>query len=277
MCGRPNALDKDWHEKKAREAESLPQAAREVTDAREAVRAAIAAARRLVSLDEALLKRAEAAGLEEQARAALRHSEGAAWTTPEESTVTPDELATSIEQTIDPLTESLTQLRHAAQAELAAREDAWRPHALALAEWLPTARKAKKDAESLPNLKAAEKWLKGAADAIRNERFAPIADHARRIWDQLKLQSNVSLEEVYLGGSGKARKVELKVTVDGQEGSALWRDEPGRAPLSRPQPLHPTGHAFREPLSLRRHRRPRPVDGPDAGRWARQGSRGRES
>ena len=96
MCGRPNALHKEWHEEKAREAESLRQAARDVTDAREAVRAAMAAARRLVSLDEGLLKRAEAVGLEEQARAALRHSEGAAWTTPEESTVTPDELANPI-------------------------------------------------------------------------------------------------------------------------------------------------------------------------------------
>ena len=43
----------------------------------------------------------------------------------------------------------------------------------------------------------------------------------RRIWDQLKLQSNVSLEAVHLGGTGKARKVELNVTVDGQEGAAL--------------------------------------------------------
>ena len=49
----------------------------------------------------------------------------------------------------------------------------------------------------------------------------PSPTQTRRIWDQLRLQSNVSLEDVHLGGSGKARKVELNVTVDGQEGAAL--------------------------------------------------------
>jgi len=109
----------------------------------------------------------------------------------------------------------------AAAEALQSREDTWRPHALALAEWLPKAVKATKARESLSNLKHADKWLKEAADAIRNERFAPIADQTKTIWDQLKLQSNVSLEAVHLGGTGKARKVELNVTVDGQEGAAL--------------------------------------------------------
>jgi len=95
------------------------------------------------------------------------------------------------------------------------REDTWRPHARALTEWLPRARAALEAARSLPDLKSAEKWLKDAAEDIRNQRFAPIAEQTRRIWDQLRLQSNVSLEGVHLGGTGKARKVELKVTVDG--------------------------------------------------------------
>ena len=116
---------------------------------------------------------------------------------------------------------SLDQLRQAAAKALQAREDTWRPHALALAEWLPKAVKARKAGESLPLLKKAEKWMKDAADDIRNERFAPIADETRRIWEKLRLQSNVSLDDVHLGGAGKARKVELKVTVDGQEGAAL--------------------------------------------------------
>jgi len=76
---------------------------------------------------------------------------------------------------------------------------------LALAEWLPRAQQARNAADSLKNLKS----------------DLPPADETRRIWDQLRLQSNVSLEDVHLGGSGKARKVELHVTVDGQEGAAL--------------------------------------------------------
>jgi ABC-type lipoprotein export system ATPase subunit len=90
-----------------------------------------------------------------------------------------------------------------------------------VAEWHAKAVKARQAAESLPLLKKAEKWMKDAADDIRNERFAPIARETQGIWDQLKLQSNVSLEDVHLGGTGKQRKVELKVTVDGQEGAAL--------------------------------------------------------
>ena len=130
-------------------------------------------------------------------------------------------LADAIEKAGSPMVTSVDQLRKTAAQQLASKEDAWRPHATALAEWLPKARKAKAQSEAQSNLKAAEKWLKDAAEAIRNERFAPIADHARRIWDRLKLQSNVSLESVQLGGTGKARKVELRVTVDGQQGAAL--------------------------------------------------------
>jgi len=151
VCGRPNALHKEWHEEKAREAESLRQAARDVTDAREAVRAAMVAGRRLVSLDEALLKRAGAANLAEQGEAVLRRlPQAAATTTPEDSAAAASELATGIEESLGPLSAAVNELRNA-QADLAAREDAWRPHTLALAEWLPAAGKARKHAESLPN------------------------------------------------------------------------------------------------------------------------------
>ena len=130
-------------------------------------------------------------------------------------------LAKALEEEASQLVTQLDQLKQAATRELEARQDVWRPHATTLHEWLPKARKAKQATESLPNLKAAETWMKKTADAIRNERFAPIADQTKAIWDQLKLQSNVSLEKVHLGGTGKQRKVELKVTVDGQEGAAL--------------------------------------------------------
>ena len=116
----------------------------------------------------------------------------------EESTVSGVDLANAIDQSLEPLTQSLTALRQAAATKLAEREDAWRPHALALAEWLPKAHQAQTAADSLKNLKPADKWLKAAADTLRNDRFAPIADETRRIWDQLRLQSNVSLDRVSL-------------------------------------------------------------------------------
>ncbi len=171
---------------------------------------AAAEARKLIAVDRALLARTTDIGLGSLAEAVLRHH-------PDDE----GDLGAAIEANLPQLIASLDELRQAAKTELLSREDAWHPHALALAEWLPKARKARQGALSLPSLKAAEKWMKDAADVLRNERFTPIADQTKSIWDQLKLQSNVSLEDVHLGGTGKARKVELKVTVDGQEGAAL--------------------------------------------------------
>src|SRR5262249_2749448 len=148
----------------------------------------IAEARKLVDLDTALLKKAEAAGIPDLATAARAAAEKAIGQQGETSAA---DLATAIENGIDELVASLDQLRTKAQQELESRQDAWRPHARDLNEWLPRARKARKAAESLPDLKSAEKWMKEAADAIRNERFAPIAEKTRAIWDQLNLQSNV--------------------------------------------------------------------------------------
>ncbi len=221
ICGRKDALDKDWHEAKAKEAENLKQVAREASEARVATKARMAEARKLIAIDQDLLKKATAAGLEELANNVLSHATRALPQTAEETPQAATLLADAIEREAGQFVSQLNQLRQATRQALEARQDLWRPYATALNEWLPMARRAKKGAESLPNLKAAEKWMKDAADAIRNERFAPIADKTKSIWDQLKLQSNVSLEKVHLGGAGKARKVELKVTVDGQEGAAL--------------------------------------------------------
>ena len=221
VCGNKGALDKEWHQAKAKEAETLRQAAREASEARQATKAAIAGARKLLALDLELLKRSASETTDALARQVLGHVEKALPPTPEDTPQAADTLAKAIEAEASPLVIQLGQLKEAAARELEARQDAWRPHATALNEWLPKARRAKRGAESLPNLKAAEKWMKDAADAIRNERFAPIADKTKAIWDQLKLQSNVSLEKVHLGGTGKQRKVELQVTVDGQEGAAL--------------------------------------------------------
>ncbi len=52
-------------------------------------------------------------------------------------------------------------------------------------------------------------------------RFAPIAAHASELWAGLRQQSNVSLEGVTLEGKRNNRRVNLDVTVDGTETSAL--------------------------------------------------------
>ena len=61
-------------------------------------------------------------------------------------------------------------------------------------------------------IKAAETWLKGATDDIRNERLAPVAEQARVIWRMLRQESNVDLGAIRLAGSATQRRVELDVS-----------------------------------------------------------------
>jgi len=90
-----------------------------------------------------------------------------------------------------------------------------------MAAWLAQAAKALKGNAAVKPLKAAEAWLKEQAASIRNERFAPIKEKAQQIWSQLRLQSNVALEDIRLTGSAARRSVDLDVTVDGTKGAAL--------------------------------------------------------
>ena len=71
VCGRKDALGKDWHQTKAKEAESLRQAAREASEARQATKAAIANARKLLALDHELLTKPASKSTDARARAVL--------------------------------------------------------------------------------------------------------------------------------------------------------------------------------------------------------------
>ncbi|MBK7402684.1 MAG: hypothetical protein IPJ34_42270 [Myxococcales bacterium] len=63
--------------------------------------------------------------------------------------------------------------------------------------------------------------MKDIEASLRDERFAPIAEHAQEIWALLRQESSVDLAAVRLEGTGTRRKVSLDVSVDGQEGVAV--------------------------------------------------------
>ena len=67
----------------------------------------------------------------------------------------------------------------------------------------------------VPTIKAAETWLKGATDDIRNDRLAPLAEQARAIWRMLRQESNVNLGAIRLAGSAAhaARRVDVASTA----------------------------------------------------------------
>jgi hypothetical protein len=214
--GKKRALNDAWSAKQREAAERLREAAREA----DAVHRRAEAARRrweeIAPLRPDVLRRAAEAGLElSDFVAALEvWSRGA-------SITSLSELADHVESASLPLAHAIGRLRDSARSELARREDAWRPLALEVAAWLARAREAVRGARELKPIKAAETWLKKAAAGVRDDRFAPVAEKAARVWENLRQQSHIELGRIQLTGEGTRRRVALDVTVDGVEGAAL--------------------------------------------------------
>jgi recombinational DNA repair ATPase RecF len=217
VCGRPDALHASWRAERQSEITRLRQAAGAADAAHRRAEAARRAAGGAVAAPSpALLGRADALGIDAApVRAALEQWERGRGATD------PDTLATHLETALPPLRTAFAALAGTARAELERREDTWRPVAAELAAWLPRGRAARGAAESVKLLRAAEDWLKRATGQIRRERFAPVAAKAREIWELLRRDSNVSLEEIALAGDGPHRHVDLGVTVDGVGAAAL--------------------------------------------------------
>ena len=111
--------------------------------------------------------------------------------------------------------------REQAAAELGRLEEAWRPLVDTLRSWLPTARDAARASRVVPHLSRAEKWLGLETDLIRAERFGPIAKRAPAVWETLRQNSSVTLDQLKLEGSATQRHLVLGVSVDGTDGQAL--------------------------------------------------------
>ncbi len=133
----------------------------------------------------------------------------------------PAALADHVEAHVLEIADAITRVAAEAAAEATRREDLWRPLLERLVPWLPQATRAAAAKTQVDELKLAEAWWKDAMEAIRDERFAPIAERAIAIWQQLRLQSNVDLGAVELAGTTTNRRVTLKVTVDGAPAEAL--------------------------------------------------------
>jgi len=216
VCGGKGALDGRWSARQGGAVARLREAAREA----DAVHARAEAARRrwedLAPLKSDALKRAAGVGLD------LGELVGALGTWVGAGAISDlAKLADHVESASGPLGEAVVRLRDAARAELGRKEGAWRPAAVEVAAWLAGARNAVRGTGDVKRLKSAEAWLKKAAAGIRNDRFAPIAEKAGRIWDLLRQQSHVELGRIQLTGEGTRRRVALDVTVDGVEGAAL--------------------------------------------------------
>jgi ABC-type hemin transport system ATPase subunit len=130
-------------------------------------------------------------------------------------------LVEHVESTLSLLRDAYAELAQEASALVQAREDAWSPVALQLAEWLRKAEAAAAVAPQWSVATEALKWLQANAGQLRNERLAPLTEKSRQIWAALRQASNVDLGAIRLEGQKTTRRVVLHAAVDGSETEAF--------------------------------------------------------
>ena len=207
-------LDTEWADAASSQVQDLRQRSTAYTNSAKALETARRAAiRQIVPVPTALISAPEVEGLE----AAIQQ-----WT---EWAATPSELDNqdliARLEGANEVTACVQKVVDAAKQELEQQADEWRPHALALSNWVELANEAIDTEPLIDELKAAEEFLKASGETLRNERYEPIRQEATNLWGTLRQSSNVQLEDITLERSGNQRKVQLKVTVDGTETSAL--------------------------------------------------------
>jgi recombinational DNA repair ATPase RecF len=217
VCKAPGALGGSWAAAARIEVERLREEAAAYEAAERILRDRTRIALGMITSPPPVLAEAAeigVAGLPELRRLWIEWAEG-------RNLADPPALADHLEQRVKGLAEALESVRTTAAEMLKALEDAWAPIAAAIREWLPMARKALAAKDVIKEIKKAETWWKETSAAVRDERFAPIADRARAVWSQLRLKSNVDLGGIALMGTAGQRKVTLQVTVDGTPAEAL--------------------------------------------------------
>ena len=131
------------------------------------------------------------------------------------------DLADHVSTSLPAVVETGSQLRQEALDAIEAREDTWAPIATRLASWVRMEQAAAKTDATVASLETAKKWMTAHAFDLRNQRLEPIADQARRIWAELRQESNVDIGAISLEGSSTRRKAVLRGTVDGEPSEAL--------------------------------------------------------
>ncbi|NMN97845.1 AAA family ATPase [Antrihabitans stalactiti] len=134
---------------------------------------------------------------------------------------TDSDLTSQMEAKFAELRSAATELKDEAKRELADRENHWAPLSESLATWIGLERAARTADPAVAALTTAKKWVTEHAADLRNQRLAPLADQARKIWAELRQESNVDLGSITLTGTRTSRKAMLEASVDGQPAGAL--------------------------------------------------------
>lgn len=215
VCG-DGTLNDAWRVQAEEEVLRLRKKAADARQARRILEEARLRARRLLVPPPETLDRADMVDIDPKPlRAAWSRWTHVAPAAPD------DALMAHLQGTHPELVAAAAAFRQRAADELERREDAWRPLARVLREWLPEARQAVRGSEAITRLRSAEGWLQTETDRLRAERFRPIAERAAEVWALLRQNSSVALEGLKLAGTTSNRRVVLDVTVDDVGGQAL--------------------------------------------------------
>ena len=212
VCG-VGQLTADWKEHATAELESGASVLVEIRSARTELDAARRGVR---SLATSPVDVAPIGGVELQTLERYRNAVSAL-----AALATDADLTSEPESKFGELRSAATELREESKRELADRENHWAPLAQRLATWIGLERAARESDPAVVALTTAKKWVTEHAADLRNERLAPLADQARKIWAELRQESNVDLGSITLTGTRTSRKALLEASVDGQPAGAL--------------------------------------------------------
>ncbi|BDB41920.1 MULTISPECIES: ATP-binding protein [Mycobacterium] len=213
VCGK-GRLDGDWATQARADVSSTESTLAEYRAATNELNQARSSARRLlVGLEQvSKVPATELAGL-----AAYNAAVSAAVATPTGDV----DLASHLESALIAVGEAAESLRSQAAEALTDRESGWAPLAAKLGGWVGLEEDARSLDDTLKTMTAAKSWMNKNGEAFRNLRLKPVAAQARKIWAQLRQESNVDLGEITLQGSANRRRAELSGSVDGQPTKAL--------------------------------------------------------
>lgn len=218
VCGTAGVLTYEWRLRTGERITQLKEQAASVERVHRRAAEVRGDARGLVTPVPAALREAATVGID--AAAVLSRWERWASIPADDG---PTALSAHLDTVAPALIAAVATVRAVAAAELERREDRWRPVAQQLMAWLPGARNAEARRATLPRLTAAEDWIRSAHQALRTERFEPIAAQVQQNWRELRQNSSVQLGELRLEGTATAnhRRLTLDVTIDGDDASAL--------------------------------------------------------
>lgn len=216
ICGE-GTIDIAWSSEARERQARLRREAREAHAAQKARTDALGATRQLCTAAPAALGQAEQVGID--ASTAIRAWRD--WTEAPDGEPDLPELANRLAERGAALQEAVANLRASARDELDRLQALWQPLRQRLAEWLPQGREARRAVESLPDIRAAENWVKAVEADVRAERFRPVAERTRRFWEMMRQSSSISLEKIDLVGTAKQRHLDIAVTVEGEGSVAL--------------------------------------------------------